>query len=82
MSWHRLVYYIIVIIRLELVLIVSFSVAFSVLMLLAGQQEGYPACKKLSGGVLAWLSVLEQGADLHMAQQMPLPLTVSCFSKI
>ena len=25
---------------------------------------------------------LEQGADLHMAQQMPLPLTVSCFSKI
>ena len=25
---------------------------------------------------------LEQGADLHMAQIMPLPLTVSCFSKI
>jgi len=25
---------------------------------------------------------LEQSADLHMAQQMPLPLTVSCFSKI
>ena len=25
---------------------------------------------------------LERGADLHMAQQMPLPLTVSCFSKI
>ena len=25
---------------------------------------------------------LEQGADLHMAQRMPLPLTVSCFSKI
>jgi len=24
----------------------------------------------------------EQGADLHMAQLMPLPLTVSCFSKI
>jgi len=24
---------------------------------------------------------LEQGADLHMAQLMPLPLTVSCFSK-
>ena len=46
MSWRRLVYYIIVIIRLELVLIVSFSVAFSALMLLAGQQEGYPACKK------------------------------------
>ena len=25
---------------------------------------------------------MEQGADLHMAQLMPLPLTVSCFSKI
>jgi len=25
---------------------------------------------------------LEQGADLHVAQLMPLPLTVSCFSKI
>ena len=25
---------------------------------------------------------LEQGSDLHMAQLVPLPLTVSCFSKI
>jgi len=25
---------------------------------------------------------LERGADLHIAQLMPLPLTVSCFSKI
>jgi len=25
---------------------------------------------------------LERGADLHMAQLMPLTLTVSCFSKI
>ena len=25
---------------------------------------------------------LERGADLHMAQLMPLPLTVSCFSKM
>ena len=24
----------------------------------------------------------ERGADLHMAQLMPLPLTVSCFTKI
>jgi len=31
--------------------------AFSALTLLAGRQEGHPACKKLSGGVLAWLSV-------------------------
>ena len=26
--------------------------------------------------------MLERDADLHMAQVMPLPLTVSCFSKI
>ena len=25
---------------------------------------------------------LEQGADLHLAQLIPLPLTVPCFSKI
>ena len=31
--------------------------AFSALTLLVGQQEGHLACKKLSGGVLAWLSV-------------------------
>jgi len=24
---------------------------------LVGRQEGHPACKKLSGGALAWLSV-------------------------
>jgi len=62
----------------------SFRDAVSALTLVVGQQEGHPALKKLSGGVLAWLSVwtLERGADLHMAQLMPLPLTVSCFSKI
>ena len=32
-------------------------IAFSALTLLVGQQEGHPACKKLSGGVLAWLSL-------------------------
>jgi len=30
---------------------------FSALTLLVGRQEGHPACKKQSGGVLAWLSV-------------------------
>jgi len=34
-----------------------FIVAFIALTLLVGRQEGHPACKKLSGGVLAWLSV-------------------------
>jgi len=51
------------------------------LTLLVGRQEGHPACKELSGGVLAWLC-LKRGADLHTAQLMPLPLTVSCVSKI
>jgi len=35
---------------------VSF-LSFSALTLLVGRQEGHLACKKLSGGVLAWLSV-------------------------
>ena len=56
--------------------------AFSALTLLVGRQEGHLACKKLSGGVLEWLICLERDADLHMAQLMPLPITVSCFSKI
>jgi len=46
--------------------------AFSALTLLVGRQEGHPACKKLSGGVL--VICLELGADLHMAKLMPLPL--------
>jgi len=33
------------------------GVAFSALTLLVGQQEGHPACRKLSGGVLAWREV-------------------------
>jgi len=60
--------------------------AFSALTLLVGRQEGHPACKKLSGGVLAWLcGWSEVHTYLHMAQLMPLPLShmaVSCFSKI
>ena len=37
----------------------------------------------MSGGLLACLYIcLERGADLHTAQLMLLPLTVSCFSKI
>jgi len=56
--------------------------AFSALPLLVGRQEGHSACKKLSGGMLAWLSGMRcRLSDLHMAQQMPLPLTVSCSIK-
>jgi len=43
--------------------------AFSAQTLLVGRQEGHPACKKQSGGVLAWLSVWSEVQTL----------TVSCF---
>ena len=56
--------------------------AFSALMLLVGQQEGHLACKKLEWWGAGVVICLEQRADLHMAQLMPLPLTVSCFSKV
>jgi len=44
----------------------AISIAFSALTLLVGQQVIY----------------LERGADLHVAQLIPPPLTVSCFSNI
>jgi len=56
--------------------------AFSALMLLAGRQEGHPACKKLEWWGTGMVISLKRDADLHMAQLMPLLLTVSCFSKI
>jgi len=51
-------------------------------MLLVGWQEGRSACKKTEWWGAGMVICLEQCADLHMAQLMPLPLTVSCFSKI
>jgi len=51
-------------------------------MLLVGQQEGHLACKKTEWWGSGMVICLERVADLHMAQLMPLPLTVSCFSKI
>jgi len=33
------------------------TTSFTALMMLVEWQEGHPACKNLSGGVLAWLSV-------------------------
>jgi len=56
--------------------------AFSALMLLVGWQEGHPVCKKTEWWGAGMVNCLERVADLHMAQLMPLPLTVSCFSKI
>ena len=56
--------------------------AFSALTPLVGQQKGNPACKKTEWWGVGVVICLERSADLHMAQLMPLPLTVSCFSKM
>jgi len=67
---------------------VWFRCAFSALTLLVGWQECWLRDKKGIRPVKTeWWGAgmvicLEWGADLHMAQLMPLPLTVSCFSKI
>jgi len=42
---------------------------------LVGQQEGHLACKKQWRGA-GMVICMEQGADLHIAQLMPLPLTL------
>jgi len=49
---------------------------------LVGRQEGHPACKKTEWWGAGVVICLERGADLHMAQLMPLPHTVSCSIKI
>jgi len=62
----------------------NYNCACSALMLLVRWQEGHPACKKTELWDAGVVVCLEQGADWHMAQLMPLPLplTVSCLSKI
>jgi len=47
-------------------------VAFSALMLLVGWQEGHLACKKTEWWGAGMVICLQRGADLHMAQLMPL----------
>ena len=59
-----------------------YDIAFSALTPLVGRQEGHPACKKQEWWGTGVVICLERGADLHMAQLMPLPLSVSCFTKI
>jgi len=58
------------------------NLAFSALTLLVGRQEGQPTCKKTEWWGAGVVICMERGADLQMAQLMPLPLTVSCFSEI
>jgi len=55
--------------------VISLINPFSALTLLVGWQEGHPACKKTEWWVASVVIYLERGADLHMAQLMPLPLT-------
>jgi len=54
--------------------------AFSALTLLVGWQEGHRPVKNWLVGCCVVIC-LGRGAYLHMAQLMPLPLTVSCSSK-
>jgi len=49
--------------------------AFSALTLLVGQWEGHPACKKQWWGA-GVVVCLECGADLHMAEQKPLTVSL------
>jgi len=51
-------------------------------MLFVGRQEGHPVGKKTEWWGAGMVICLERSADLHMAQLMPMPLTVSCSSKI
>jgi len=59
-----------------------FYFSCSALMLLVGRQEGHPAYKKIEWYGAGMVICLKRSADLHIAKLMPLPLTVSCFSKI
>jgi len=59
--------------------------SFSALTLLVGRQyiKGIrPVKTELWGAGMVIVICLERGADLHMAELLPLPLTVSCFSEI
>jgi len=62
--------------------LIEFKCSFSALTLLVGRQEGHPDCNETEWWGAGVVICLEQGADLNMAHLMPLPLTVSCSSKI
>ena len=49
---------------------------FCALTLLLGWQEGHPACKKTEWWGAGMVICLDLVADLHMAQLMPLPLSL------
>jgi len=43
-----------------IIILLHMECAFSALTLLVGRQEGHTAYKRVSGGVLVWLSVLSE----------------------
>ena len=59
------------------ILLLSAINAFSALTLLVERQEGHPVCKKTEWWGAGMVVCLERGAELHIAQLMPLPLTIS-----
>jgi len=58
------------------------SCAFSAAVRWLGSRKGIRPVKKTERWSTGVVICLERGADLHMAQLMPLPLTVSCSYKI
>ena len=56
--------------------------SFSALSLLVGRQEGHPACKNLSGEVLAWLSVWSKVQIIFIWSSWCHCHPISCSSKI
>jgi len=60
-----------------LLCVIIIIICLSALTLLVGRQEGHPACKKTERWGAGVVVCLGRGADLHMAQLMPPPLTVS-----
>jgi len=60
---------------------IHFLRTFSALTLLGRQQGGHLVCKKTEWWGAGMIICLGPGADLHMGQLMPLPLTSSFPSK-
>jgi len=66
---------------LLLCLIAFSAIAFSDLMLLVGWQEWHPACKKSEWWGAGMIICLRRDPYFHVAQLMPLLLTISCSCK-
>jgi len=44
-------------VSIVVIIVIKCLQCFDAVGVLVGQQEGHPACKKLSGGMLAWICV-------------------------